>query len=66
MEMKTCMASDLPPCTCSVNCVSEVMLEGRDGDVADENLHEQNELNTGRVLDCSIFCLARSVFCWPG
>ena len=57
MEMKTRMTSDLPPRTCSVNSVSEVMLAGRDGDVADENLHEQSELNMGRVFDCSIFYL---------
>lgn len=66
MEMKTRMASDFPPRTCSVNYVSEVMLAGRDGDAVDEDVHEQNELNMGRVLDCSIFYLARSVFYWPG
>lgn len=59
------MTSDLPPCTYSVNYVSEVMLAGRDEDVADENLHEQNALNMGRVFDCSIFYLACSVFYWP-
>lgn len=57
---------DLPPRTCSVNYVSEVMLAGRHGDAVDEDLHEQNELNMGRVLDCSIFYLAHSDFYWPG
>lgn len=65
MEMKTRMTSHLPPRTCSVNSVSEVMLAGSDGDVADESLQEQSELNMGRVLDCSIFYLAHSVFYWP-